>query len=92
MRALSCILWAAAVASLVGCRAGKPEPDHYAVLGVHQDVELQAVKKAYRAKSLELHPDRHRDKPSEVCSPLVASAHYIGCVKYESVYYTCSMP
>jgi curved DNA-binding protein CbpA len=38
--------------------------DHYFVLGVPQDAELLTIKKAYRAKAMESHPDRHRgDNP-----------------------------
>src|SRR5260221_207217 len=33
-------------------------PDHYASLGVPPNADLQAIKKAYRMRALESHPDR----------------------------------
>lgn len=33
--------------------------DYYAVLGVASDASIEAVKQAYRKKTLQLHPDRN---------------------------------
>ena len=40
--------------------------DYYAVLGVPRDADLDQIKKAYRKKAMEVHPDRHGgDKAKE---------------------------
>jgi molecular chaperone DnaJ len=39
------------------------KPDYYEVLEVHREVTMVELKKAYRAKALEHHPDRNPDNP-----------------------------
>ena len=38
--------------------------DYYDVLGVPKGSEKEAIKKAYRTKAKELHPDRNSDNPN----------------------------
>jgi molecular chaperone DnaJ len=38
--------------------------DYYEVLGVERDADTAAVKRAYRKKALEFHPDRNPDDPA----------------------------
>ncbi|MBW2160361.1 MAG: DnaJ domain-containing protein [Deltaproteobacteria bacterium] len=39
------------------------KPDYYEVLEVHREVTVVELKKAYRTKALEHHPDRNPDNP-----------------------------
>ena len=45
--------------------AADDEIDPYVVLGLKQSATPAEIKKAYRAKALKLHPDRHLDKSAE---------------------------
>lgn len=40
-----------------------PKRDYYEILGVSQNADEQGIKKAYRAKAMEFHPDRNRHDP-----------------------------
>lgn len=59
LRHPSC-LWALVVLVLVegGKRRKKEGADYYKTLEVEEDADAAAIKKAYRAKSLEFHPDK----------------------------------
>ena len=35
-----------------------PESDYYQILGLHTDATTEQVKKAYKKKALEFHPDK----------------------------------
>ncbi|MBW2378423.1 MAG: DnaJ domain-containing protein, partial [Deltaproteobacteria bacterium] len=40
------------------------KPDYYEVLEVSREVSVTELKKAYRQKALEHHPDRNPDNPA----------------------------
>jgi preprotein translocase subunit Sec63 len=43
-----------------------PEVDHYATLGLAQDASVEEVRRAFKARSRVLHPDRHAGAPHDV--------------------------
>ena len=50
--------------------------DYYATLGVARDSNPEEIKKAYRKKALECHPDRNQDNPkAEAEFKLVSEAY-----------------
>ncbi len=52
--------------------------DYYATLGVAKDASSEEIKKAYRKKALEFHPDRNPDNPSaEAQFKLVSEAYEV---------------
>lgn len=54
------------------------KPDYYGVLGVSREVSVTELKKAYRKKALEFHPDRNPDDPqSEEQFKLCAEAYAV---------------
>lgn len=64
IRLTSCI-WLLIVFVLVEAgkkRKKRPGADYYAILDVPEDADKDAIKKAYRAKSLEYHPDKCEDE------------------------------
>ena len=51
-----------------------PLPDHYATLGVPRDADDKAIKRAWRAKAREHHPDRARARLGDDVSEGVVAA------------------
>mmetsp|Transcript_90051 Transcript_90051/g.158796 ORF Transcript_90051/g.158796 Transcript_90051/m.158796 type:complete len:1006 (-) Transcript_90051:48-3065(-) len=50
--------------------------DPYAILGISHDADAREIKKAYRTKSLQHHPDKDRDNPlAHLMFQQVAKAH-----------------
>ena len=40
-------------------RTNEPKTEHYAALGLHSDASLAEIKKAFRQKASQFHPDRN---------------------------------
>lgn len=53
------------------------KPDYYEVLGVSREVSVAELKRAYRKKALELHPDRNPDPNAEEQFKLCAEAYSV---------------
>ena len=51
--------------------------DYYATLGVASDVDEDALKKAYRKKALQLHPDKNKEPDAEERFKEVAEAYEV---------------
>ena len=49
--------------------------DHYEGLGIARDTNADEVKRAYRALSLKLHPDRNRQPGAEAAFKVVGASH-----------------
>ena len=50
---------------------------HYEVLGIERDASADDVKRAYRALSLKVHPDRNQQRGAEAAFKLVGQAHAV---------------
>ncbi len=44
-------------------------PDHYEVLGVGLEASISEIRKAFRAKALEFHPDKNVGREKEAGMP-----------------------
>jgi len=51
--------------------------DFYAILGVEEDADKEALKKAYRAKSLEFHPDKCKEEDCQAKFIEASNAHEV---------------
>ncbi|BDU16072.1 J domain-containing protein [Lysobacter auxotrophicus] len=61
----------------------------YMQLGLHPDCSLEDLKRAYRVRVAELHPDRHLDRPSsdEANSALTElTALYSGAIRFHRIH------
>jgi molecular chaperone DnaJ len=43
--------------------SARAKPNYYSLLGVERDCTEADLKKAYKKKSLQLHPDKNQDDP-----------------------------
>jgi molecular chaperone DnaJ len=53
--------------------------DYYEVLGVQRDASAEDIKRAYRKKALEFHPDRNKDPGSDTRFKEAAEAYDVLC-------------
>ncbi|MDI9240389.1 J domain-containing protein [Lysobacter sp. LF1] len=59
----------------------------YQQLGLHPDCGLEDLKRAYRVRVAELHPDRHLDQSSEAHSALTElTALYSGAIRFHRIH------
>ncbi|MBW2137669.1 MAG: DnaJ domain-containing protein [Deltaproteobacteria bacterium] len=55
--------------------------DYYRLLGVEREASAEEIKRAYRKRVMEYHPDRNQDKPHyEELRPLIHAIFQHACI------------